>query len=35
LNATFNGGDRYVARLAKVAEMERVMKDGKGEITAP
>ena len=34
LNATFNGGDRYVARLAKVAEMERMMKDGKGEVTA-
>ena len=32
LNATFNGGDRYAARLAKVAEMERVMKDG--EVTA-
>ncbi|MGZ4291826.1 MAG: RpiB/LacA/LacB family sugar-phosphate isomerase [Gaiellaceae bacterium] len=32
LNATFDGGDRYVARLAKVAEMERTMKDG--EITA-
>jgi ribose 5-phosphate isomerase B len=31
LNATFNGGDRYVARLAKVAELEREMKDG--EIT--
>jgi ribose 5-phosphate isomerase B len=29
LNATFDGGDRYVARLVKVAEMERVMKDGK------
>jgi ribose 5-phosphate isomerase B len=28
LNATFNGGDRYVARLAKVAAMEREMKDG-------
>jgi ribose 5-phosphate isomerase B len=28
LNATFDGGDRYVARLVKVAEMERVMKDG-------
>jgi ribose 5-phosphate isomerase B len=28
LNATFDGGERYVARLAKVAEMERVMKDG-------
>jgi len=28
LGATFNGGERYVARLLKVAEMERVMKDG-------
>ena len=28
LNATFNGGERYVARLLKVAEMEREMKDG-------
>jgi ribose 5-phosphate isomerase B len=28
LNATFNGGDRYVARVAKVAELERTMKDG-------
>ncbi len=28
LNATFNGGDRYVARLVKVAELERTMKDG-------
>lgn len=28
LNASFNGGERYVARLLKVAEMERVMKDG-------
>ena len=28
LNATFNGGERYVARLAMVAEMERTMKDG-------
>ena len=26
LNATFNGGDRYVERLVKVAEMERTMK---------
>jgi ribose 5-phosphate isomerase B len=26
--ATFDGGERYVARLLKVAEMERVMKDG-------
>jgi ribose 5-phosphate isomerase B len=32
LNATFDGGERYVARLLKVAEMERVMKDG--EVTA-
>jgi ribose 5-phosphate isomerase B len=29
LNATFDGGERYVARLLKVAEMERTMKDGK------
>ena len=28
LNATFNGGERYMARLLKVAEMERVMKHG-------
>ena len=28
LNATFNGGDRYVERLEKVAAMERTMKDG-------
>jgi ribose 5-phosphate isomerase B len=32
LRAEFDGGERYVARLLKVAEMERVMKDG--EITA-
>ena len=31
LNATFNGGERYVARLLKVAEMERTMHSG--EIT--
>jgi ribose 5-phosphate isomerase B len=31
LNATFDGGERYVARLLKVAEMERTMKHG--EIT--
>jgi ribose 5-phosphate isomerase B len=31
LNATFDGGERYVARLLKVAELERTMKDG--EIT--
>jgi ribose 5-phosphate isomerase B len=28
LNATFDGGERYVARLVKVAELERVMKGG-------
>ena len=28
LNATFNGGERYVARLQKVTAMERMMKDG-------
>jgi ribose 5-phosphate isomerase B len=28
LNATFDGGERYVARLQKVAELERTMKDG-------
>jgi len=32
LNATFDGGERYVARLQKVAEMERTMKNG--EVTA-
>ena len=32
LNATFDGGERYVARLLKVAEMERMMKNG--EVTA-
>jgi ribose 5-phosphate isomerase B len=32
LNATFNGGERYVARLRKVTAMERMMKDG--EISA-
>ena len=32
LNATFDGGERYVARLLQVAEMERVMKSG--EVTA-
>ena len=31
LNATFDGGERYLARLLKVAEMERTMKNG--EIT--
>ena len=35
LNATFDGGARYVERLEKVAEMERMMKDGKGKIAAP
>jgi ribose 5-phosphate isomerase B len=29
LNATFDGGDRYVERLRKVAELERTMKNGK------
>jgi ribose 5-phosphate isomerase B len=28
LNATFDGGERYVARLLKVAELERTTKDG-------
>jgi ribose 5-phosphate isomerase B len=28
LNAIFDGGERYVARLLKVAELERTMKDG-------
>jgi ribose 5-phosphate isomerase B len=28
LGATFDGGDRYVARLRKVEEMERAMIDG-------
>ena len=28
LSATFNGGERYVERLVKIAEMERVMKNG-------
>jgi len=28
LNATFDGGGRYVARLVKVAELERTMKSG-------
>jgi ribose 5-phosphate isomerase B len=32
LNATFDGGERYVARLQKVEAMERMMKDG--EVTA-
>jgi ribose 5-phosphate isomerase B len=32
LNAEFDGGDRYVARLRKVEEMERMMK--RGEVTA-
>jgi ribose 5-phosphate isomerase B len=32
LRATFNGGERYVARLHKVADMERVMKSG--QVTA-
>ncbi len=32
LSATFDGGARYVARLQKVAELERTMKNG--EVTA-
>lgn len=32
LNATFDGGERYAARLLQVAEMERQMKNG--EVTA-
>jgi ribose 5-phosphate isomerase B len=32
LNASFDGGERYVARLLKVAELERTMKNG--EVTA-
>jgi ribose 5-phosphate isomerase B len=32
LNASFDGGDRYVERLQKVAELERTMKNG--EVTA-
>jgi ribose 5-phosphate isomerase B len=32
LNATFDGGERYVARLLKVADLERTMKHG--EVTA-
>jgi ribose 5-phosphate isomerase B len=28
LHATFDGGERYLARLLKVADMERTMKDG-------
>ena len=28
LNSAFNGGERYVARLVKVAELERTMKNG-------
>jgi ribose 5-phosphate isomerase B len=32
LSATFDGGERYVTRLLKVAEMERMMKDG--QVTA-
>jgi ribose 5-phosphate isomerase B len=32
LTAQFDGGQRYVERLLKVAAMERMMKDG--EVTA-
>jgi ribose 5-phosphate isomerase B len=31
LNAQFDGGERYVARLDKVAAMEKEMKSGQGE----
>jgi ribose 5-phosphate isomerase B len=34
LGATFNGGERYVRRLQKVAELEREMKQD-GQVTAP
>jgi ribose 5-phosphate isomerase B len=34
LGATFDGGERYVARLQKVAEMEKEMKRD-GQVTAP
>jgi len=34
LGATFSGGERYVERLRKVAEMEREMKQD-GQVTAP
>jgi ribose 5-phosphate isomerase B len=34
LGATFDGGERYVARLLKVAEMEEVMKHGAGQPAA-
>jgi ribose 5-phosphate isomerase B len=33
LDATFDGGERYVERLLKVAAMEKEMKDG--QVTAP
>jgi RpiB/LacA/LacB family sugar-phosphate isomerase len=33
LEARFNGGERYVGRLLKVAAMEKEMKDG--QVTAP
>ena len=33
LNATFDGGARYVERLQKVADMERTMKDGERQPT--
>lgn len=33
LEARFNGGERYVTRLLKVAAMEKEMKDG--QVTAP
>jgi ribose 5-phosphate isomerase B len=34
LGAEFVGEGRYLDRLLKVAEMEREMKDGQGQVTA-
>jgi ribose 5-phosphate isomerase B len=34
LGAAFDGGERYVARLLKVAELEEVMKHGAGQPSA-
>jgi ribose 5-phosphate isomerase B len=35
LGARFDGGERYVARLEKVAEMERGMMSGDSQVEAP
>jgi ribose 5-phosphate isomerase B len=35
LEARFDGGERYVARLEKVAEMERGMMSGDSQVEAP